>query len=101
MDMTQVWEVVYLLLDVLGVVAFSLLFLFMLPKTKTMDSALMAMALIKAGAMAMFFWLFLIDLAAHLNIPALEWLSLIPYRGIGLRVLLLIPGWLAVYRFIR
>lgn len=91
-----------MILDVFGAAVFGQLFFIMLPRRWWREDAyLFCAALIKLALAAVFFWLLLTDLASLSDAPWFGWLAEFPTRGLGLRLLLIVPGACLLQRILR
>jgi hypothetical protein len=99
----KVWELIFLLLDTVGVIIFVELFVIILPSWRNWkkERLMFASAIMKLALALFFAWLFLVDIAALLNIKEIQWLAEFPTRGIGLRLIVLIPGLGLFFRVVR
>lgn len=97
----NLWYLIYLLLDIFGFSIFTMLFWLFKPRTFASKYYIAAIAMLKLGCAGVFFWLLLADLGIVLQIKWLLWLGQFPTRGVGIRLLLLMPGLGLLYGFKR
>ena len=97
----QIYEVVYISLDLIGIGTFGWLFLMLRPRPWSWNKFELAFALMKLALVVFFAWLLVADLATHLDIESWQWLSQYPARGLGLRLILLLPGVFLITRLTK
>ena len=98
----EVWEVVYIIMDVAGILLYGGISWVMIPKDRReWSSGVARMAALKVCILGIFIWLFLFDLGIHLNVQFLkDHFGMVPVRGLGLRALLIVPGLIISQGFI-
>lgn len=102
MDDRKSWELLYIVIDSLGVMIFAQLFGIMLPKRWWRgDPYMFGTAFMKLALTLFFLWLLFSDMVGIFDITGLEWLSDFPIRGLGLRLILLVPGAFLLAKFVR
>lgn len=99
------WEFTFVLVDQAGFLLFGFVTYVLSPKSranwKMENSDRIALATLTGSIGIVFFWLFLADIDAHMDIGGLlDWISEFPGRGIGLRVLLFFGGLGVFHRLI-
>lgn len=98
----QAWYAIYIVMDLIGVVTFGGLFMFIMPKKWWRGNRwTFRIALIQLSLTIFFSWLLLADVGTLFEIPVLQLIGTFPTRGLVLRSLLLSPGTYFIYEIFR